>query len=554
MPIDLRCERLVNPIGLGTAAPRLSWRLDGAAPGPGAVQAAAQVLVGEQGEDTPLWDSGRIEGWRMQMRYAGPPLRSRGRYWWRVRAWTAGEAGSRLLESEPATFEAGLLHGEDWTARLIRPATALDSAAVRFATRFESDASDPIVRARLYYTAHGVVAPLLNGVEVTDELLAPGWTSYHHRLAVRTVDVTTRLRPGENELALIVAPGWFGGRLGWQGRRALYGDAVGALAQLEIERAGGARQVIATGEEGWAASATPWLEADLYDGETCDARCGLAPAASLPVVAVDLDLDRVLVAPPVPPVRRTAVLAPKAVRRLDDGTVAVDVGQNISGWLRLTVFGLAKGAELVLRHAEILDQHGRLFTEPLRSARATDRYIAAGGGSETYEPRFTFHGFRHAEISGVPEAATLTVEAVAIHSDLQRTGTFSCSDERVNRLHEAVVWGWRGNAVSAPTDCPQRDERLGWTGDIQVFAPTATYLYDCETFLENWLADLRADQLADGAVPPFIPSFGMARNAGRAGWADAAVVVPWVLYEAYGDEAVLRENLAGDGRPRRVRP
>jgi alpha-L-rhamnosidase len=544
MPIDLRCERLVNPIGVGTAAPRLSWRLDGEAAGPGAVQTAAQVLVGEEGARAPFWESGRIETWRMQMRYGGPPLRSRGRYWWRVRAWTAGEAGPRLLESEPACFETGLLHGNDWTARMIRPAAALDSAAVRFVTRFASGAADPIVRARLYCSAHGIVLPLLNGVEITDELLAPGWTSYHHRLAVRTVDVTAHLRAGENELALVVAPGWFSGRLGWQGQRGLYGDYVAALAQLEIERASGARRVIATGEQGWLASTTPWLEADLYDGETFDARRGLAPATSVPVVAVDLDVDRVLVAPPVPPVRRTAVLAPKAVRRLDDGTVAVDVGQNISGWLRLTVSGLPAGAELALRHAEILDGHGRLFTEPLRSARATDRFIAAGHGSETYEPRFTFHGFRYAEISGVPEHAVLAVEAVAIHSDFERTGTFTCSDERVNRLHEAVVWGWRDNAVSVPTDCPQRDERLGWTGDIQVFAPTATYLYDCETFLENWLADLRADQLPDGAVPPFIPSFGMERNAGRAGWADAAVIVPWVLYEAYGDETVLRESLS----------
>ncbi len=546
MPIDLRCERLVNPIGIGTAAPRLSWRLDGAAAGPGAVQTAAQVLVGEEGSDAPLWDSGRTETWRIQLRYAGPPLRSRGRYWWRVRAWTAGEAGPHTLESEPAHFELGLLRGEDWTARLIRPAAAINSAAVHFATRFASDAADPIVRARLYFTAHGIALPLLNGAEVTDELLAPGWTSYHHRLAVRTVDVTAFVRPGENELALVVAPGWFRGRLGWQGRRGLYGDSVGALAQLEIERVSGARQVIASGEQGWTAAATPWLEADLYDGETFDARRGEADAASVTVTAVDLDLDRVLVAPPVPPVRRTTVLAPKAVGRLDDGTIAVDVGQNISGWLRLTVSGLPAGGELVLRHAEILDGRGRLFTEPLRSARATDRFIAAGvtgSGTEMYEPRFTFHGFRYAEIGGVPQAATIAVEAVAIHSHFERTGTFTCSDELVNRLHEAVDWGWRDNAVSVPTDCPQRDERLGWTGDIQVFAPTAAYLSDCETFLENWLADLRAEQRPDGAVPPFIPSFGMERNAGRAGWADATVVVPWVLYEAYGDEAVLRENL-----------
>ena len=545
-PVDLRCERLVDPIGLGTATPRLSWRLEADGGETDVVQVGAQVTVGEAGSETALWDSGRLEGGRMQVRYAGPPLPARAMCWWRVRTWAqhgpARDAAPIEAESEDGRFELGLLGGDAWAGRMIRPAAPVRAAAVRFSTAFDLP-DGPVRHARLHLTAHGVVTPFLNGDEPTDEVLAPGWTSYRRRLAVRTVDVTANVRRGRNQLDLVVAPGWFSGRLGFRNERAVYGDHVGVLAQLEIVDAAGRRTVVATGERGWTAAPTPWLQADLYDGETYDARRAATPAAGTPVEEVDLDLGAVLVAPPVPPARRTEIREPVAVTRLGDGTIAVDVGQNVVGWLRVAVDRVAAGTEVVLRHAEVLDGDGRLFTAPLRTARATDRYVATGEGRETYEPRFTFHGFRYAEISGVPPTGTVDVEAVVVHSDLERTGTFTCSNPLVNRLHANVVWGWRGNSLSVPTDCPQRDERLGWTGDAQVFAPTATFLYDCQAFFENWLADLRADQRDGGAVPHVVPDLGMEGFAGAAGWADAAVVVPWVVYEAYGDDTVLRESL-----------
>jgi alpha-L-rhamnosidase len=243
----------------------------------------------------------------------------------------------------------------------------------------------------------------------------------------------------------------------------------------------------------------------------------------------------VLCAPAAPPVRRTQLVEPVAV----EGSI-IDFGQNVVGWLRLTLRGVPEGTEVVLRHAEVLDGDGRPFTAPHRTAAATDTYIASGAEVEVYEPQFTFHGFRYAEITGV-DLASVEVEAVVVHSDLERTGTFACSDPLLERLHENVVWGQRGNFVSVPTDCPQRDERLGWTGDAQVFAPTASYLHDCETFWEGWLADLAADQLPTGSVPHVIPSIPF--GDGAAGWGDAAVVVPWTTYVAYGDEAVLRSAL-----------
>lgn len=548
-PMDLRCERAVAPIGVGTATPRLSWRLAHQGETE-VVQVAAQVVVTGAGGD-PVWDSGRVEGWRQQLRYGGPPPASRQACRWTVRVWTTSAAAAEPVESlsEPATFELGLLAPEDWSARMVRPDGELDGDVARLATRFEIP-DVGVVRARLHLSGHGLVAAAIDGVEVGDEVLAPGWTSYHHRLAVRTHDVTAAVGRGTHELAVVVAPGWFSGRLGFAGGRALYGDHLGVLAQLEVDLADGRRLTIATDEERWSATATPWLAADLYDGETYDARradptdaLGGAVRAAVPVTAVELD-PSVLVAPAAPPVRRTQVVPTSSVQRLTDGTVAVDVGQNVVGWLRVRLRGMAAGDEVVLRHAEVLDADGRLCTAPLRTARATDTYVVRGGGEEElYEPRFSFHGFRFAEIAGVPEHAEVDVEAVVVHTDMAPAGTFACSDADIVRLHENVVWGWHGNAVGVPTDCPQRDERLGWTGDIAVFAPTAAHLDDVETFLEGWLADLRADQRDDGAVPNVVPDIGLGL-IGQAGWGDAAVTVPWALYEAYGDEAVLADALA----------
>jgi alpha-L-rhamnosidase len=519
--IDLRCERLVDPIGLDTRSPRLTWRIEADGDEVDVVQEACQLEVDGQ------WDTGRVDGWHQQVTYTGPALESRAALRWRVRAWTSAGATEW---SAWATFETGLLTSDEWFAAMIT-ATA-DAPVVRFARVVE--VPDDVVRARLRLTAHGIATATIGGVDVSDEVLAPGWTSYHHRLAVRTHDVGDLLRPGPNELAVLVAPGWFSGRLGFEGKRALYGDHVGALMQLELDRSDGSRVVVAT-DDTWSASATPFLAADLYDGETYDARLSLSGAPAPVSIITDFD-HAVLCAPPVPPVRRTGVIAPVATT----GNI-FDFGQNLVGWLRLTLRGVPVGTEVMLRHAEVLDGDGRLFTAPLRTAQATDTYIASGADEEVYEPRFTFHGFRYAEISGVDPAAVDAV-AVVIHSDVDRIGHFTCSDPLIERLHENVVWGQRGNFVSVPTDCPQRDERLGWTGDAQVFSPTASFLHDCETFWENWLEDLAADQTPAGEVPNVIPTVPM-RFGGAAGWGDAAVIVPWTTYVAYGDDAVLRRAL-----------
>jgi alpha-L-rhamnosidase len=518
---DLRCERLVDPIGLGSPTPRLTWRLEATDGETDVVQTGHQVQVEDR------WDSGRLDGWRQQITYAGPALSSRLRVRWRVRAWTtAGGTGW----SPWATFEVGVLDPAEWVATMIT--ASAETPVVRFARTV--DVPDDVVSARLRVSAHGIVAPTVAGSDVGDEVLWPGWTSYHHRLPVRTHDVTALVGAGPVEVAALVAPGWFSGPLGFDGERHRYGRHVGAFLQLELERSDGSLLVEGT-DGSWTATATPFLLAELYDGETYDARLPLAGAPAT-VSAVGGFDPAVLCAPAVPPVRRTEVLRPERV----DGSI-LDFGQNLVGWLRVSLAGVPEGTEVVLRHAEVLDGDGRLFTAPLRTAAATDRYVTRGGGTEVYEPRFTFHGFRYAEVTGVDPDA-VEVVAVVVHSDLERTGSFSCSDPLVERLHQNVVWGQRGNFVSVPTDCPQRDERLGWTGDAQVFAPTASFLYDCETFWEGWLADLAADQLPTGSVPHVIPSLPLGFD-GAAGWGDAAVVVPWTTYVAYGDETVLRSSL-----------
>jgi alpha-L-rhamnosidase len=514
---DLRCERLVAPLGLDTPHPRLTWRLEPDEGETDVVQTAYEVEVGD-------WTTGRVESWRQQLIYDGPALVSRQLVRWRVRAWTS--AGDTDW-SEWSRFEVGLLQASDWVAEMI----VVDSAAtpvVQFTKTIE--VPEDVAAARLRISSHGIVDASINGVAVGDEVLAPGWTSYDHRLIVRTHDVTGMVNSGKVELALTVAPGWYSGRIGFRdGGGPLYGTHVGVFAQLEM-RSDPDLIVVGT-DDTWAAATTRYTLAEIYDGEDVDDSCAGQP---VPVQILDSFDRATLCAPAVPPVRRTEVLQPVST----NGSI-IDFGQNLVGWLR--VRGVPDDTTVTLRHAEILDNDGQLFTAPLRTARATDTFT---GGD--YEPRFTFHGFRYASIEGVDldgaNLASVDVEAVVVHSDLARIGTFECSDPLLNRLHENAVWGWRGNSVAVPTDCPQRDERLGWTGDAQVFSPTASFLYDAETFWENWLRDVAADQRDNGAVASVVPDVGL-EIVGACGWGDAAVVVPWTTYVAFGDDTVLRDAL-----------
>lgn len=523
-------------LGLGTPVPRLSWITE--TDTPGWTQASYEIDV--DGVTTTV-DSGAS----VLVPWPAEPLTSRQRAAVRVRV--TGADGRRSAWSDELIVEAGLLDLADWSARFVSPDVPLEATAY---VRTEFTVPADVQLARLYVTSLGVHDLELNGRPASDRVLAPGWTSYHHRLRYETLDVTALLTPGTNALGAVLADGWYRGRIGAGPAAmstALYGDRLALLAQLEVTTADGVVHRIVT-DESWRWFRGATTRASLYDGEDHDARlqpdgwstAGFDAAGWLSVDVIDRDLDT-LVSALGPPVRRIEELAPISIATAPSGRTIVDFGQNVSGRLRVTVAG-ETGDAVTLRHAEILEE-GELCTEPLRSAQATDRYLLQGGGRESWEPSFTFHGFRYAELEGrAVERCAEDVRAVVCHSDLRRTGWFECSDDRINRLHDNVVWSMRDNFLDIPTDCPQRDERLGWTGDITVFAPTACFLYDVGGFLSSWLADLAAEQSDTQGVPFVVPNVMGDLWIGTAIWGDAAVAVPWTLYQRYGDLEILRRQ------------
>jgi alpha-L-rhamnosidase len=577
-PYGLRTEQREEPLGIDATRPRLSWMLTGARRG--AAQSAYRITAAGRPEDLGtgrlLWDSGRrTSGEGLLVPWDGPVLQSATRYHWRVEVWdeTGAPAGSAR-----SWFETGLLHRDDWTAVWVGrdpiglppvdPPQDHDRTAATHSLppplylRRAFDLERAPVRARLYATARGVYEPRLNGERVGDHELAPGWTEYHHRIQYQTHDVTELLRPGGNVLAAVVADGWWSGYVGFDPRRPAkhYGTAPAFLAQLVLDFADGSRQVVAT-DRAWSEGPGEIAMADLLMGEYVDARrrvpgwdtavgvgggetsavgVGGPVAGFRPAAVLDTDPGP-LVAEPDHPVRVTRDVSPVALHGRGTGRTIVDFGQNLVGRVRITVRGAAAGHRIVLRHAEALTDDGELYLDNLRRAEATDVVVTGGGGDgvETFEPRFTFHGFRYAEIDNHPGAlAPEDLTARVVQSDTPWTGRFACSDAGVNRLTANIEWGQRGNFVSVPTDCPQRDERLGWLADAQIFAPTASRNADVSAFLARWLRDVVDGQDADGAFRDVAPVVALDREAAPA-WGDGGVVIPWHLWRAYGDRDVL---------------
>ncbi|MGV2900125.1 family 78 glycoside hydrolase catalytic domain [Microbacterium sp. AGC62] len=402
------------------------------------------------------------------------------------------------------------------------------------------------MRATLRITALGFIEPHLNGKTVGDEVLAPGWTSYRHRLIVSRHDVTGQIVAGENVVGAVLGEGWAVGRLGWEDRRHHYSERPAAWFELELEYADGSTDLIVS--DLTVAAARGGVRANsIYDGEVFDAReepegwdrAGFDASEWVPVQLFDWPLDT-LAEPIAPPIRRIEELAAVDVFRTPSGKLVVDFGQNISGWVRLTVEG-ERGAILTLRHVEAM-VNGEIEPETLRTAAATDQYILRGGAPETWEPRFTFHGFRYIQIDGWPgEFSPEAVRAVVVHSDMERTGWLTTSNAQLNQLHSNAVWSMRDNFVGVPTDCPQRDERLGWTGDINAFAPTAAFLYDVRGVLGSWLKDLAVEQKEKGFVPWVVPDVLSTPSSPTALWSDVAVSLPWALYQEYGDSQILQD-------------
>jgi len=443
-----------------------------------------------------------------------------------------------------------------WQSIMIAADADLDGAPL-FRKQFTLDAGHgAVARATLRATGLGIYEAHINGMPVGDDVLSPGWSSYEWRLRYRTHDVTSLLG-FDNVLGVSLGNGWYRGRLGFLGHEALYGDELGLLAELEIVFDDGHRQVIGT-DDTWRAGLSSTTSNQLYDGQTIDARRdpmgwdrpGFDDTRWVGVHPLEFDHARLVEAIAAPVVRQESV-SPQRIWTAPSGRNLIDFGQNMVGWLRFTVQGPA-GRVITIRHAEVLEAH-ELGIRPLRTAKATDTFILSGG-LDTFEPTKTFHGFRYVDVDGWPgELSTDSLEAVVVHSRLTRIGHFESSSPALNQLHHNVVWSLRGNFLDLPTDCPQRDERLGWTGDIAVFAPTAAFLYDVNDFLQEWLADLAVEQGAAGYVPIVVPDLlkhedfpddfeGFNLSPATAIWGDAAVWVPWALWEAYGDMKVLERQ------------
>lgn len=544
--VGLRAGTQAMAFGIGVNAPVLSWRAETVLAN--WVQQRYQLALQLSAQQDVQLSDEIVSSESAFVAWPFAPLMSRQQATLRVRIW--GEDGSASDWSEPLHIEMGLLSPSDWDARFITSSWDEDTSASQPSPllRREFDVAAGLVKARLYITACGCYEASINGQRVGDEVLAPGWTSYHHRLRYQTHDVTALLGEGQNAIGAVLGDGWFSGRLGFgKGMRNHWGERRALLAQLELTYADGRVEHVVT-DEAWQAGTGGLLSSEIYDGETYDARLepagwrhvGFDDAAWSNVRLLDRSLDT-LVAPDGPPMRRIEVIKPVEILTSPSGKTLVDFGQNLVGWLRIRVQG-PRGRRIVMRHAEVL-QDGELCTAPLRTAQATDHYLCAGTGVETWEPRFTFHGFRYAELTGWPgELSADAVEAVVVHSDMERTGWFECSDPLVTKLHDNAVWGMRGNFLDVPTDCPQRDERMGWTGDLQVFTPTAAYLYNCHGVLGSWLQCLAAEQKAKGVVPFVVPDCMNMPNPPTAAWGDVAAVTPWVLYERSGNKAALQRQ------------
>lgn len=559
----LRCEYLCDPLGIDERTPRLSWALE--SPLRGVRQAAYRVRVARSAEllaagGADRWDSGRVESARTtHISYEGVPLRSRDCCFWSVEVWwTADQETGGSIRSETACWTMGLLEPREWLARWIAadpeilrrdpdailPSLTEPGTPAVFAKEFSLPAA--VRQATLYASARGIFELRLGGRRVGEDLYAPEWTDYATRIHYRTYDVTSLLAAGPNRLSGWLGDGWWSGFVGWQEQRGRYGSLENSLlVQLEVDLVDGRRVVVAS-DGTWRAGTGPILASDFMMGEVYDARRPISEGLPVREVAAP---PAVLVAQRNEPVRIVETMTPRSRNEVSPGVFIYDLGQNISGWVRLKVRAPA-GTRVQIRHGERLSPDGSLYTENLRRAKATDIYICAGDGVEIWEPHFTFHGFQYVELTGLPGAPLPdAVTACVIHSATPLVGTFACSHEGVNRLWLNGLWSQRDNFLTVPTDCPQRDERLGWMGDAQVFMRTAACNADVAAFFTKWMTDVIDAQTTEGLFPDVAPRpredlnfVGLDDLCGGAGWADAGVIVPWTLWRVYGDTRIVERS------------
>lgn len=573
-PVDLKLgEGFVKPLGYYESRPRFSWKL-----GPQSstqTQSAYQIQVANGAEFSDaqiLWDSEKVlankNAWIV---YKGPKLSSRQQVYWRVKIWDEKLRASAWSNTE--SFELGLLDNEDWHASWIGHPdtderdedTILNSSVKegRFPTpnnkyhrpqylRTSFNLAKNIVQARLYISAKGIFKPYINGMAISKDVMTPGWTPYHKRIETLTYDVTSHLKPGVNVLAAILAEGWYSGRI-FHPTSQQYIPPMRLIAQLEVRYEDGSVQHVLSNQDWLSSVQGPIREASNYDGEIYNANFSLAnwnneafefqSALWKKVVAEPLDPQVQLRPKRHATVRATLSIPPISIISQRDGVTIFDMGQNMVGVPKLKI-PVMKGQQVKMRFAEALEG-GKFAVANLRSAKATNLYTPSVNGTVEYQPTFTFHGYRFVELSGYDKTQTPALDWLrgeVLHSNFVVYDNFSSDHNNLNKLSENVSWGLRGNFLDIPTDCPQRDERLGWTGDAQVFVQASLYKADVYGFWAAWLQSVREEQGVDGLIPNFVPFRSFITSLTGAAWGDAATIVPWELYQFTGDKAILKDN------------
>ncbi|WP_257669328.1 glycoside hydrolase family 78 protein [Parapedobacter tibetensis] len=542
---DLRVEHLNNPLAIDAPAPRLSWKL--LSPLKNTQQTAYEIRVGTDKNGLTsgkaiVWEGAAKSDKSVLIPYAGPALQSKKHYFWQVRV--KDNHGNTSAWSSVQFWQTGL-KAIDWTAQWIS-VNGKDTSVRSPLFRKEFALKKKIKSALAYITAKGLYEVNINGQRISDAYFAPGWTSYKNHLQYQVYDVTADLKNGANTIGVTLGNGWYKGRIGFAGQQNFYGDTRALLMQLEVEYTDGTRESIDT-DESWKTSYGPILASDIYDGEIYDARkekagwsaAGYTEDSSWVNVRILEKGSEQLVGMSGPMVKKHEEFKALKIFKTPKGETVVDFGQNLVGWVMLKARG-PSGTKITLSHAEVLDKEGNFYTENLRSAKAQNTYILNENTDQVFEPHFTFQGFRYVKVEGYPgEVRAEDLTAVALYSEMAITGKFVTSNPMLNQLQHNIQWGQKGNFLDVPTDCPQRDERLGWTGDAQAFANTAAYNMDVAGFFTKWLHDVRADQQPNGSIPHVIPNVLGANDGGSAGWADASTIIPWDMYVAYGDKRLL---------------
>jgi len=541
---SLLTENKTNPIGLDMASPRFSWAIESAKRNTS--QTAYEIKITEAKK--LVWSSDKVNSNQsVYIDYAGPKLSSNTKYNWQVRVWDNQGTASEWSASN--SFQTALLSVSDWQAKWIVPGFVEASNRPSPIFRKQFAATKKLVSAIANITAHGMYEAQINGQRVGDAYLTPGWTSYSTRLQYQTYDVTNLIKTGANAIGVSLGSGWYRGIIGFSNNKDFYGKDIALLFQLNITYSDGSKEIVIS-DDSWKANTGSIEYSEIYNGETVDARkekAGWATAnfndeSWLPAKLANFD-NANLIATQNELVKKHEVFKPVKIFTTPKGEKVIDFGQNLVGWVVMKAKG-NEGDKITLSHAEVLDKQGNFYTENLRAAKAQNTYVLSGVGLETFEPHFTWQGFRYLRIEGYPGEITAdNFSAVALYSDMKPTGEFTSSNTLVNQLQHNIQWGQKGNFLDVPTDCPQRDERLGWTGDAQVFSRTATFNMNVHSFFAKWLKDLAADQ-KDGKVPFVVPNVIGADALNSTGWADVATIIPWNLYIAYGDKKILADQYA----------